>query len=245
MAITTVFSSTHVHRWQGGKKRKNSEAQDMKDGATCNAAADDESGGSATGRKRQALLVTVKMPILVARGGFSIIFKNNNLHEYLKRRRHLYNNASKVTKLIEDVKEEYEFYERKDGNKKTMPSDVSLSSLLQQGFVCIILGQTKRINKYLRGIMQRIDSGQNLSVSAAERRVNRNPHQGQGHEAPSTSTRGMTSGIVSETVFEVSVSDCPPVPQGVKLVCECGAHCVLSSATVRGWPGIQPHWKIQ
>jgi hypothetical protein len=227
---------------KGGRKRKNSEAEEMKDGATRNAAADDESGGGATGRKRQAPLVT-KMPILVARGGFSIIFKNNNLHEYLKRRRHLYNNASKVTKLIEDVKERYEFYERKDGNKKTMPSDVSLSSLLQQGFVCIILGQTKRINKYLRGIMRRIDSEQNLSVSAAERRVNRNPRQGQGHEARSNGARGVTSGIVSETVEdesggEVSVSDCPPLPQGVKLVRECGTHCVLSSATVRGWPGI-------
>jgi hypothetical protein len=48
--------------------------------------------------------------------------------------------------------------------------------------------------------MQRIGSEQNLSVSAVERRVNRNQHQGQGHEARSTSTRGMTSGIVPETV---------------------------------------------
>jgi hypothetical protein len=66
---------------------------------------------------------------------------------------------------------------------KRLTSDVSLNSLLQQGFVCIILGQTKRINKYLRGIMQRIGSEQNLSVLAAEKRVNRNRHQGQGHEA--------------------------------------------------------------
>jgi hypothetical protein len=56
-------------------------------------------------------------------------------------------------------------------------------------------------------------------------------------------TRGVTSGIVSETVEgesggEMSVSDSPPLLQGVKLVCECGMHCVLSSATVRGWPGI-------
>jgi hypothetical protein len=36
----------------------------------------------------------------------------------------------------------------------------------------------------------------------------------------------------------VSVSDFPTLPQGVKLVCECAAHCVLSSATVRCWPNI-------
>jgi hypothetical protein len=53
----------------------------------------------------------------------------------------------------------------------------------------------------------------------------------------------MTSGIVSETVEgesggEMSVSDSPPLLQGVKLVCECSMHCVLSSANVRGWPGI-------
>jgi hypothetical protein len=41
---------------------------------------------------------------------------------------------------------------------KRLTSDVSLNSLLQQGFVCIILGQTKIINKYLRGLMQRIGS---------------------------------------------------------------------------------------
>jgi hypothetical protein len=98
---------------KGGRKRKNSEAEEMKDGATT----DNKSGGGATGRKRQAPLVT-KMPILVARGGFSIIFKNNNLHEYLKCRRHLYNNASKVTKLIEDVKKQYKFMKERMGTRK-------------------------------------------------------------------------------------------------------------------------------